>query len=158
LVVDARGEECVCGNTGCLETVASESAILRYIARRQRSVGPASFVAAVELARSGDKVAIEAFRRAGDALGLGIAAVMNLVNPQKILLSGEGLIAEDLLVEAVNNSIAEHAFSTAAADCQIISTPHGAETWARGAAALVLNTLISRSGRLTGMAALTSRS
>ncbi len=151
LTISRNGEQCACGNNGCLETVASESAIVRYIAGHADGGAP-SFEQAVSLARDGDATARRAFTRAGDALGLGVCAILNLLNPELILISGEGLVAGELLLEPMKRTIAQHSFSTAASDCRIEVAPHDADTWARGAAALVLHTLISRSAQLGGSA------
>ena len=150
LLIARDGDRCVCGNRGCLETVASESAILRRIEEHDPSAAGIDFSEAIERALAGDAAARKAFQRAGDALGIGVSAILNLLNPELVLISGEGLAARELLLGPMRAAIARHTFSSAATDCRFEFAPHGADTWARGAAALVLHTLISRSARLGG--------
>lgn len=148
LPVDPQGEDCVCGRRGCLETLASDQAILRHIA----TLGGKAFrtiVAAAEGARVGDEAARIAFERAGIALGIGLSTVINLFNPSRIILSGEGVVASDLFMKSLFASVEANCFSTAAADCEIISRPLGQDMWARGAASTVIAHLISRSAHLT---------
>lgn len=150
LLVARDGERCVCGNRGCLETLASESAIVRRIEKADPAVQGLSFADAIARALEGDAVARKAFQRAGDALGVGVSAILNLLNPELVLISGEGLAARELLLAPMRAAIARHTFSSAATDCRFEFAPHAADTWARGAAALVLHTLISRSAQLGG--------
>jgi predicted NBD/HSP70 family sugar kinase len=141
VVVRPDGERCPCGSQGCLETVASEGAIVRA-ARRTGSAVETIDEAAV-LARSGDEGCRRAFAEAGEALGQGISIVLNLVNPSRVILSGEGVVASDLLLDNLRESLRRHTFSDAA-DCDLLTRPLGDESWARGAAANALRHLIDR--------------
>lgn len=143
--LDPDGPDCSCGNRGCLEAIASEEAILRAVARRR---GPAlsSIEEAVELARgprrAGRKAARDTFRAAGDAVGRGIAVLLNVLNLQKVVLSGEGIVASDLFGEAMQEALGAHAFSTASADCELVVRELGDDAWARGAACLVIQAAV----------------
>lgn len=149
LPLESGTEQCTCGRRGCLETVASETAILAHIvAAGGRSYD--SIADAALAARSGDRAAQGSFQRAGHALGIGLAALLNIINPALIVLSGEGLAASDLFIDAMQASLTEHAFSTAAADCELLIRPLGPEIWARGAASIVLDRLICGSAQLAG--------
>lgn len=143
IVVEPGGEVCRCGNRGCLEAIASDGAILASIRRaggpRLETVGDAAL-----LAREGDERAREAFSRAGAMLGRGIAIVANLVNPSRVILSGEGIVASDLLLDRLRDALEQHTFSSADAVPEIVPRPLGDEAWARGAAANVLRHLIAR--------------
>jgi predicted NBD/HSP70 family sugar kinase len=142
IVIDPDGAACPCGNRGCLETIAADGAVVAAI--RAAGVPVDTVVQAADLARSGNPAARAAFARAGDALGRGVAIVLNLVNPARVIFSGEGVAASDLLVETLEESVARYSFSTAAADCELVIRPLEDETWARGAAANVLRHLIAR--------------
>ncbi|HEX5493052.1 MAG TPA: ROK family transcriptional regulator [Mycobacteriales bacterium] len=146
----ADGPRCTCGSRGCLEAVASGPAVLRGIqdrcGRRCGSLG-----AAVDLARAGQGAAgvaaREAFAVAGDALGRGLAALCNLLNLGRIILSGEGVVAYDLIGPALIGALRRHAFSTAARDCEILVDAVNDDAWARGAACLVIHDAVVRSVR-----------
>jgi predicted NBD/HSP70 family sugar kinase len=141
IVVRPEGERCVCGSQGCLETVASEGAILRAARRAGSSVE--TLDGAAVLARGGDEACRRAFANAGEALGQGISIVLNLFNPSRVVLSGEGVVASDLLLDNLRESLRRHTFSDAA-DCELVTRPLADESWARGAAANVLRHLIDR--------------
>lgn len=142
IVIDPDGAPCQCGNRGCLETIASDAAI---VAAANAAGGSVSTVSeAAELARSGNPAAGAAFARAGEALGRGVAILLNLFNPARVIVSGEGVVASDLLLEPLEQALARYSFSTAAADCELVTRALEDETWARGAAANVLRHLIAR--------------
>ncbi len=98
--LDGEDAPCRCGGRGCLEAVSSDGAVRRYLAeavgRGDQSAIPSdgtSFVtiAAVrEAAEGGDEAAAHALERAGRNLGLGIASLVNLLNPRLVIISGEG--------------------------------------------------------------------
>lgn len=140
LSIDPDGPLCHCGNRGCVEAIASDSAIARSIQERtgQPVGGPAH---ALELARAGDPVAREAFARAGAAIGRAIGAVANLLGPERVIISGEGLAAYDLFASQIRDAFAATVFSTAAR-CEVITRPLPFEEWARGAAATAIQTFI----------------
>jgi predicted NBD/HSP70 family sugar kinase len=69
--------------------------------------------------------------------------VVNLVNPARVVLSGEGIAASDLMLDSLRASLARHAFSSVA-DCELVTRPLADETWARGAATTVVQRLVSR--------------
>lgn len=149
MIVEPDGPECHCGKRGCLESVASDTAIVRAMAQVAGArVTKVSQVAA--LAHAGDPDARRVFTAAGVALGRGIAALLNLLNPPLVILSGEGLAASDLFIDALRGEVERDAFSTSAKDCTLLVRPQPDETWARGAAATML-----RYGVLASVRALT---
>jgi predicted NBD/HSP70 family sugar kinase len=64
--------------------------------------------------------------------------IVNLLNPPLVILSGEGISASDLFMDALNEELARCSFSSAARDCEVVVRPLPDETWARGAAATIL--------------------
>lgn len=138
----AGGVACSCGNRGCLETLASDAAVLRHIAD-----GGGAHIdgidAAIAAARAGEAGAIGAFESMGDALGRGLATLCNLVNPRRIVLAGERASAFDLFGAACTRSWRAHAFSTAAANCELIVDETDDTLWARGAACLVIRDAVA---------------
>jgi predicted NBD/HSP70 family sugar kinase len=140
------GPECTCGNRGCLEAVASDQGILRFLrdngVRGCRSVQQAMHLAQDEQTAAG-VVAREAFAVAGHALGRGLAALCNLLNLGKVILSGEGAIAYALFRSELESSWREHSFSSAADDCDLIIDLVDEDQWARGAACLAIQDVIS---------------
>ncbi|WP_406346877.1 ROK family protein [Streptomyces sp. NBC_00648] len=145
-----QGDECSCGNKGCLESVAGSDAIARRV--QQLTGGPVPDLArVVALFKSDDcgTLVEEALTEAGEALGRGIADLLNLANPERVVLYGpEALVSEDherfpaaeVFLAAVRRCSTEHAFSTAR-DVVLVTRPYEDELGARAAAAVAWNRL-----------------
>jgi predicted NBD/HSP70 family sugar kinase len=131
---------CTCGRRGCVETVASSDAIL---ARTRETTGRADLdlAGAIKLAHEGDAHAREAFDRAGDVIGAALAAMVNLVGPELVVIAGEGVAEYDLYEERMRLAFAEHAFG-AAGNCRLMLRSHTFDDWARGAAATVIRSYV----------------
>ena len=145
--VRSDGVLCSCGRRGCLETVASDDAVLRIIAELVPARGPAgsrqenipgTIEQAVEMARSGHAAAQAAFAAMGEDLGRALATLCNLLNPARIVLAGERAGAFDLFGPACERAWRAHAFSSAAEDCELIVDVTDDAQWARGGACLVI--------------------
>jgi predicted NBD/HSP70 family sugar kinase len=95
---------------------------------------------AVERARGGDEDLREVFATAGRAIGLGLAALVNLFGPERIVVSGEGLATFDLFEEHIRTAFADQAFGSARR-CALVLRPLPFEQWARGAAAVAVQSL-----------------
>ena len=85
-VIDASGPKCHCGKRGCLETYVGDTALLGLAGRRRRRENDALpvFLAA----REGNELAVEAVRTVAAALGRAIAGLVNMLNPELVLLGG----------------------------------------------------------------------
>lgn len=148
--VRTDGVLCSCGRRGCLETVASDDAVLRMIAElvpgrgsngssgSRRGDIPGTIEQAVEMARSGHAAAQAAFAAMGEDLGRALATLCNLLNPARIVLAGERAGAFDLFGPACERAWRAHAFSSAAEDCELIVDVTDDAQWARGGACLVI--------------------
>ena len=141
MVIDPDGFVCGCGNRGCLETFVAEP----WLLHRARLWGlnvptPDELVAA---AQAGDTVARDVFAKAGQVLGCAIASAVNLLNPALILISGEGVRAGDFLLGPMREAAQKHMFGQLAEDVVIRVEPLSDDTWARGAASLVLGRIFS---------------
>jgi predicted NBD/HSP70 family sugar kinase len=124
---------CSCGRRGCVETVASASAILGAI-RASKNDPLLTMREAVQLARDGDEAAIAALENAAEIIGAALATVANLVGPSVILVAGESVTDYDLYEERIRQSFDRHSFASAGR-CEIVTRSHTFEDWARGAAA-----------------------
>jgi predicted NBD/HSP70 family sugar kinase len=150
MVVDPDGPQCHCGKRGCLEAVVGDTAIAAAMsAAAGRRITRVSQV--VSQAHAGNPEARQVFTQAGVALGRAIAALLNLLNPPLVILSGEGMTASDLFIDALRAELDRDAFSSTGTDCTVLVRPLPDETWARGAAATMLRHGVLRSlGELTG--------
>jgi glucokinase len=120
IIVAEGGPVCGCGNRGCLEALASGTAIGRVAAEEARAgtIPPDSALADVppgELvgqrvtaaAKAGDAFATGVLRRCGFWLGVGIAGIVNAVDPEIVVLGGGAMAAGELLLEPARASFAE---------------------------------------------------
>jgi predicted NBD/HSP70 family sugar kinase len=132
---------CECGSVGCLEAVASERGICEQIAA---GLGRAEIdiEEALDLARAGDDVAVHVFEHAGKTLGRCIGNLLNLFNPQLVIVTGEGTRAGSLLLDPMRTSISEAAFGMLDSDTRIVVQRWGDEDWAQGAASIVVHEMI----------------
>ena len=111
-IIDPDGPKCGCGNNGCIESFASGPAITRDVVSRLKA-GKSSKLTKLsggdlskvdtrminEAAQAGDKLAANAFRRAGSYLGLGIVNLLLLFNPRMVVLGGSVTKAGPLLFD-----------------------------------------------------------
>jgi N-acetylglucosamine repressor len=113
-----NGAACGCGRRGCLETVASGTAIEaaaraslagHEAAPPDRQARELDAHAVAIAARAGDREARRILARAGDYLGMGISYLLNLLNPEMVVLGGRVIQAGECLMEPVRASVAKHA-------------------------------------------------
>ena len=145
MVIDADGPLCECGKRGCLEAYVADPALLAAaadaVAAGALSPDVADLDALMAAAAAGETAAAEIYTRAGDVLGIGIANLINVLNPQLILISGEGVRSGDLLFEPMRQAIDRHVMPGLAGDTDIQINPWDDHAWAQGAASLVLRHL-----------------
>jgi len=141
---------CSCGKTGCLETETSLLAIIGKaitgLEKGKMSVlknlsfdhAEQSCKAIMEAASKGDTFAVELFSEAGYNLGLGVAILITLFNPELIILSGRGAEAGKLWLAPIQQAINEHCIPKIAEETQIKISTFGQRVDLIGAAALVM--------------------
>jgi predicted NBD/HSP70 family sugar kinase len=145
LVLEPGGNVCRCRGKGCLETIASRDAMLGAFPAAGRP-SPASIVELAALARRGDEVALAAIERAGEALGRGLAMLLNLLNLELVVLyAEEPLLQTPTYLPSVRASVEAHAFSSAARDCEIIPKVITNVEEARAAASMAFHRFYSSS-------------
>jgi predicted NBD/HSP70 family sugar kinase len=131
---------CTCGRRGCVETIASSRAILERV-RASTGNEALDMDSVLELAHGGDQHAHSAFSDAGDVIGSALAAMVNLVGPELVVIAGEGVTDFDLYEERIRATFSEHAFG-AASECQLVVRSHTFDDWARGGAVTVIRNLV----------------
>jgi len=140
VTVDPTGPLCHCGNRGCVEAIAGEAAVVRQI-QEVTGVQLGDAAQALAMAHEGVPGAREVYARAGEAIGRGIATVANLLGPERVIISGEGLAAYDLFAEHIRDAFTAAAFGSAA-QCDVQTRPLPFEEWARGAAATAIQSFV----------------
>ncbi|MEO3868691.1 ROK family protein [Nonomuraea sp. B12E4] len=136
--------ECHCGGRGCVEAIAGTAPLVAAVRAAGAAGEEPTFETALAAAHAGDPAVRAVFARAGHAIGLAMAAMANLFGPERIIVTGDvpGLAAYDLFEEQINRSFTAQAFG-AAADCRLLLRPRTFEQWARGAAAVAIQTLFT---------------
>lgn len=133
------GPLCGCGSRGCLEAHIGEDALLRAALERG-VVGPRGTSAGLrQAADRGDEVALDIYREAGELLGRALAGVVHTVDPEVIVLLGEGIDAWAHWEVGFEPSFRGH-LMPARRGIPFVIEPWAEDKWALGAAALVLAT------------------
>ena len=131
--INFEGRTCACGNRGCLEAYASGPNIAAR-ARDALTVGAKSVLSAMvegDLSRiaaetvydallDGDALSARLIHQTAEVLGIGLANVVNLFNPEMIVLVGGVTRAAEFLLDPLRESLSNHAFSSAVDACQIV--------------------------------------
>ncbi|MEV8535339.1 ROK family protein [Streptomyces sp. NPDC051211] len=141
--VEFDGEECACGGRGCVEAIASGTAIARW-ARAQGWTGPDPTAAGVAAAaREGDPVALAAFDRAGRALAAAIAATATLVETDIAVIGGGVATAGDTLLGPIRAHLPDYATLDFVRGLRIAPAALGTHAGLIGAAAAATDLLPS---------------
>lgn len=141
--IDPNGPQCICGLKGCLTTFIGTPALLARAKDELRASGsdrpaPTSIDELVNAALDGNPMAVQLLHYAGDKLGVGIANMLNLLNPQMVVLGGGIARAGDLLLGAVRETIAGLSLPASIRGAEIRTTDLNEWGIAVGAATLVL--------------------
>jgi N-acetylglucosamine repressor len=134
------GPPCSCGSNGCWETYISNIAtIKRYFGHNCSFNEQKNFTVTdlIALARTGDVKALTAIEATARYLGLGLASVINAVDPARVVLGGELTGAWDLIETTVRTALSERTLTNDAAAISIEVVPSGDNPRLRGAVALV---------------------
>jgi glucokinase len=142
------GVKCKCGNTGCLELFASATAIVR-MTREGLSLFPETVLINEQLTaetiydagRNGDELARAVFKRFGLYLGIGLANLINLIDPQIIVITGGVVNGWDLFADEMYRQVGERAFRGTAQRVKIARAECGDNAGLLGAARLAFTGL-----------------
>ncbi len=136
MVVAPDGPQCECGRRGCLEALVGEDAIRRRLGERLgRQVTREQLV---ELTAHGDEAAVELVQEAGQTLGLAVANMVTLLNPELLIICGEGTELGAAYLDPVVRAVREQTFADQGKHVEVKIQRWGDEAWAVGAATLVL--------------------
>lgn len=158
MVAVPGGRRCECGKRGCLEEYVSFRGIIaNYRERNYKENIPISMTLnsasdqavrsearmvheLLERAERGDELAAQAFQHSGELIGIALANLVNVLNPECIVLTGEGAFVDQVMFQPMEAVLRQNLFSLLGKDLRLLVEPLvGYESWARGAAALVLH-------------------
>jgi glucokinase len=145
ITIDTEGAECECGNTGCLETVASAPNIVRRANDRLDRDATSSLsklainknFTADDMAREakeGDDFSLMMIERTGKYIGTGVASIINLLNIERIVLGGGVMQAGDLILNPIIQEAKRRAFQPCFEATRIVAAVLGEDAATIGAA------------------------
>ncbi|MBO7743734.1 ROK family transcriptional regulator [Paenibacillus sp. MWE-103] len=140
LSIRADGKPCRCGNRGCWELYASENALLEQAA----ALGYRDLDGLLEAAGRGEAGVLRLFERIGEALGVGIANIVNVFNPDVVIVGNELRRAEAWLGEAMQRTVAERALAHHRRRLRVLFAEQGEKSAVRGAAYYAISAFLSK--------------
>ena len=143
--VGSDDRSCECGQKGCLNAYVSAAA-LREAAREvlppalfATALAGSNFVATLaETAQRGNAAAAALLERQGEMLGIGVSHIINLFNPEKVIIAIENVSFRELIAPALRAAAERNSFRPHFATTELIFHTLDDQLWARGAAALML--------------------
>jgi len=148
LVIRPGGALCRCGKRGCIESYVADYSVLGAAieackAKKWRYKNTASLTIeeVTAIAKKGEPALRKIFKRGGEILGLGISGLVQVFNPEKIIIAGEGVRAGALLFDPMQRMIKSHTTPEMYETLQIVIQKWQDTDWARGAASVVLQEL-----------------
>ena len=157
MTMNPDGALCNCGNRGCWETQVSQRALYRYVSELidagqkstlKQAAGNYSVEAIVDAARAGDLVAIQALEKIGRYLGIGIASLLNALNPELVVLGGILSLAADFLLPVVNTEIQKRSLRWNRESAQVVRAAHGSDACVKGGIAVVYQSVLLQTNPL----------
>lgn len=150
VTIEPNGPLCNCGNRGCWETLASQAAVVRRVEQAiaggqsssltryfGKNSEPLTVPAIVQAADQGDDVARQALTETGVYFGIGIANLINTLNPEIVVVGGILSLAKDYLLPVIEQTIAQRALPWSRQATQIVIAANGADNCLVGGVALV---------------------
>ncbi len=155
-MVEHYRRPCRCGSRGCWEASVAQDALLERV-RSRLAVGrnslipqlmteqnsPLTLSIVVEAADGGDAEAIEALTETGSLLGLGVANLISIFNPEMVIIGGPLSVAGEYLLPAIKEAVERSVMPEVVQQVQILLSAFGPDASVVGAAALVVEALLS---------------
>ncbi len=155
MTMDPDGELCSCGNFGCWETQVSQQALYRQIRKSfeggetgilfqltNGGVDPLTVPMIVDAARAGDAVVLKVLERIGRDLGIGIASLVNALNPELVVCGGILSLAGEFLMPAATKELEQRALRWNREATEVVLAKHGFDAAAMGGVAAVYETIL----------------
>ncbi len=156
ITVDDHGPVCTCGNVGCLETLASIPALVQsakqFIAEGVNSAineisngdtDAITFPMLIEAAKHGDKLAYKLFTDAGRYLGEGVVSLVNLLNPELIIIGGDFVQTGHLIIESIKDVLIRQALELPRKAVEVVFSELGENASALGSAVPIIQEFVA---------------
>jgi glucokinase-like ROK family protein len=152
---DPQGERCGCGRVGCWETQVGPRAVLRHVKKElqihsdpflldacQGDFNNLTFVMVVKFALEGDSVCRQAIEDVATYLGAGIADLVNVFNPELVVIGGAFILGKDILQPIIEKTIFSNTLKPSTDNLRLAFSERGADACALGAVAIVLDDIL----------------
>ncbi|MBN2677013.1 MAG: ROK family transcriptional regulator [Anaerolineaceae bacterium] len=152
---DPQGEMCGCGRRGCWETQVGPRAVLQRVKHAMESEPDQStgkpveedpekftFNQVVDFALKGNQICRSAMEEVGRNLGAGIADLVNIFNPQMVVIGGAFSYGREIILPVIERMVASETLPAVRQDLRIIVSEHGADACVLGAIAVVLDDIL----------------
>ncbi|MBN1266958.1 MAG: ROK family protein [Anaerolineales bacterium] len=155
MTMQPDGYKCNCGNSGCWETLVSQRAVFRSI-KEQITSGNISLLSAmttgdldrltipmvVKAADQKDEVALKALHDLGRWLGIGMANLINILNPERIVFGGILSLAHEHILPVAYEELSNRALEWSQQSCDIVIATHGKDSCVMGGIATVFRQIL----------------
>lgn len=146
ITVNPNGPRCNCGNVGCLEAIASGTAIGKsgrdaVLSKVETSLRNYEKITSYEVfkeAEKGDEVAKEIIENAMNYLGIGVANAISIFDPEMVIIGGGVASAGDIVFDSVRKVVNKRCFKSMAESCEIVPAGLGVDAGVVGAVALAI--------------------
>ena len=139
-VVEPWGRPCACGSHGCLETRVSATGIVQTARELDAADANTTAQSLYDAAIKGDRTAQAIFEETGRYLGIACSNLINLLNPEAIVVGGGVMASGDLLLGSARAEAQRRAFPPSAHDCAIVQSQLWPDSGTIGAAMLARDT------------------
>lgn len=157
MTMDPNGPQCNCGNFGCWETFVSQWAFFRRV-REAVDCGQTSSLTTVcggdwdrltvpdvvEAARAGDAVARAAFAETGRYLGIGLANLINALNPERVVFGGALSLGHEFLMPSLTAEVERRALRASRDKAEIVVATYGEDASVMGGIATIFHRILSQ--------------
>jgi len=156
IVAEPYQNPCHCGNLGCWETYASQKSVIQRVqsrlGKKQESIipglmanqnSPLSIALIKQAADECDTIALEALAETGTALGLGFASLIDVFNPEKIILGGSLSIVGNYLLPSIQETAAKHSLLDSDPKAEILLSEFETDAILIGAISIVVDDILS---------------
>ncbi len=156
MTINPDGDLCNCGNRGCWETQVSQPTLFRYI-KQAIEQGQSSILSAmthnnweqlstlliVEAAQQDDTVALEALTQIGRDLGIGMASLVNILNPDLVIFGGVLSLAGEFLLPVINAELQKRTLKWSFNATALVLAQHGFDACVMGGVAIVYDAILN---------------
>lgn len=166
MTMDPDGEICNCGNRGCWETQVSQRALFAYLRRAagqgnetvltemtSGNLGALTVPMVVEAAQQNDRLTLEALEVLGHHLGIGIASLVNALNPELVVFGGILSLASGYLIPVIEKEVQRRALRWNREAIKVVVASHGQEASVMGGVARIFQAVLVEPNMVAGQPA-----